>query len=934
MMGNNATEKPLFKIHRNFSFKYQKQIQNSWTLSLHPDLKDKHLMLNKGFIAIMGESGSGKSTFVSILSGFEKLFQEQKKNITYFTGNKEIKYDSKGFRECRKKNFGYIFQRCYESKPLSAKDNIALPLFIKNNQPKKSIYEYSEKLLASLNMKEMEASPANELSGGQLTRIGILRGIAQTPHVIFADEPANNLDSQNAERILESLKRWREETNGSVIMVTHHVEHAFKYADQIILFKSKENNLGEIIFNKRKKDSQWTDHEKQEIRSLLQKDMPFDKEFPDPLKPGNQQYLHYIPFLSKIALKNITSKADGSRAISMITLIAFLLLFFLIFAGNQMIDWFSTIDKLKNNSSFLRQFDILVQHPPGLSTYVQQKMNQVTAGTVQNWLSAKLSDCIRNVDTSAKQTNIQSPVEFVCQNNNSDCAGNLFNGNIFQQMTKEKNNLTINFRNYGYYVSNILHTKGASESISLKQLKSIERGTREINRLLSFLVDISSFETKAVLASTYRSWESGPEFVKKNGQRLNRTTTIKWIDYRDLFFEDPRFKFIVNGDFRFSSNDDQGMIIDKETLVDELGYDLKDTEVKILYGSGEKACIPIRAVVEKMPETGKYHAITTFGFGEKIRSSSQHCDENKRFYQARLKLSDNIDFKQLWKSIVPDKNQDRYGNLIINYTIMRDKKIDLYCDYKYSKTKSQWNEWIQENIISDQNVFQLSFDDKWELFEKSIEEPPIVKGTVYTLSKTIVRPLGEYLSRAFYEDPKKRWRITAYGYEQKINFANQSETLLNGVKVLGVFMLGILFLLFLTTNVMINIRNKASEIAIFRAMGASVLSIIFIFNAQILTILFIAATTALLLVYVLIPLLRSFFITYIIESIWTDANERREAITAIFSEQSFDSFISLFSINNTIIISTIICVLIVVSIALIYVRFSPKYAISKILKER
>jgi len=933
-MTNEVNANPLFSIHKNFSFKYQRQNENSWTLSLNPGLRENHLELKKGFIAIMGESGSGKSTFMSILSGFEKLSQEQKKNIKYFQDTKEIHYDSKFFRDCRKKNFGYIFQRCYESKPLSAKDNIALPLFIKNNQSKKSIYEYSEKLLASLNMKKLEASPANELSGGQLTRIGILRGIAQTPHVIFADEPANNLDSQNAQRILEILKRWREEKNGAVIMVTHHVEHAFKYADQIVLFKSKENNHGEIIFNKCKKENLWTDQEKQEIRSLLKKDMPFDKEFPDPLKTNNKQYLNYLPFLSKISLKNITSKADGSRAISMITLSAFLLLFFLIFAGNQMIDWFSTIDKLKNNSSFLRQFDIQVTHPPGLSTYVQNTINQVTAGTVQQWLITKLSESIQHVDKTANQIHIKSPIEFICQSNTANCAKSLLNGNSFHHVTKKRNALIINFRNYGYYASNLIHTKASSENLNIKQLKLIERGTREINRLLSFLVDISSFESNTVLASTYRSWESGPEFVKKNGQRMNRTTTIKWIDYRDLFFEDPRFKFIVNGDFRFTSNDDQGIIIDKETLVDDLGYDLKANEVRILYGSGEKACIPIRAVVERMPESGKYHAITTFGFGEKIRSSSQHCDENKQFYQTRLTVSENIDFNERWKVIEPKNNQDRYGNLIINYTIMRNKTIDLYSDYKYAKTKSQWREWVHNNLILDHNAYQMSFDDKWEVFEKNIEDPPIVIGTVYTKTKSIVRPLGEYLSRAFYEDPKKRWRITAYGYEEKINFANQSETLLNGIKVLGVFMLGLLFILFLTTNVMINIRNKASEIAIFRAMGASVLSIIFIFNTQVLMILFIAATTALLLVYVLIPFLRSFFIKYIIESIWTDGNERREAINAILSDQSFDSFISLFSINSSIITSTVICVLIVVSIALIYVRFSPKYAISKILKER
>jgi len=167
--------KKSFTVKQNFEFQYKrsdiksllfnkltKRTLKNWKLKL-----EKDLILKKGFVAILGESGSGKSTFISILSGFEKLNQIQKENIFYHTEDENyITFDDKIFNSSKKNLFGYIFQRCYESKSLSAKKNIALPLFIQKHE-KKYISNLCKNLLDALNLNEIADSPANELSGGQ-----------------------------------------------------------------------------------------------------------------------------------------------------------------------------------------------------------------------------------------------------------------------------------------------------------------------------------------------------------------------------------------------------------------------------------------------------------------------------------------------------------------------------------------------------------------------------------------------------------------------------------------------------------------------------------------------------------------------------------------------------------------------------------------------
>jgi len=929
-----------FTIKKNFEFQYKppgikrllinkilKKEAKNWRFTL-----DNDLIINKGFVAILGESGSGKSTLVSILSGFEKLSRFQKENIYYYTEKENhINYNNTLFNKSKNNYFGYIFQRCYEAKSLSAKNNIALPLFIQK-YGKQYISNFCRNLLDVLNLLEISESPANELSGGQLTRIGILRGIAQNPKVLFADEPANNLDANNAEKIMDTLKQWQQQADGTVIMVTHHLDHALSYADQIIIFNPGEDeSSGHVAYNIEKNGEHWKDEEIQTIKTNLNLKNNVKQIFPESVAP--QKKYNNFPFLTHVAYKNITSKADGSRSISLITFTAFLVLFFILFAGNQVLNWFFTVDGLKNNTDYLRRFEITVQHPPGLSHEVRAVIEQVKTGTVRKWLQDKIIQDLEKISEISDRQHFLSFEHFLCDKELNFChvpLNQLLNNNNI------KNNVLNLMQDFSRYLTLSIQKNFLNTNINVKRVKLACQYLRILIRRTEFLEEMSYLPDNKQVASVFPRWESGPEFVKKNGLRMNRTTTTRWLLYNDPFFDSPEFKYIVNANFRFKSNKDVGIIIGKETLIDEMGYSLDDNEVKVLYGTGEEACVPVRAVVERMPEPDRYKILTTFGFGERIRASDYHCEENKRYTDIQLKINSRNVFDTKWNIFDHNKNKDEYNNKILHRTIIGNNTFKIYCsEIKNAKTKKQWHQWVSSLLLQKEQIpYELTCDETDELINAKEIEPPYVSGTVYVYSKDIVRAMGEYLSVAYRERDDHKWRITAYDYDNKIKFAKQSEEMLGSIKSVGFTVFGLLFFLFLSTNMIINIRNKAPEIAIFRAMGASIISIIYIFNMQILMIVISAISSALLMLPVITPYLQNIFIENIIYQIWNNIDKQREAIVLISNNSFFEQFKTLLSTNSGIIIMSMFCVIITVSMMLLWVRFSPNYSISKILKER
>jgi putative ABC transport system ATP-binding protein len=182
-------------------------------------------------IAIIGSSGSGKSTLLHILSSFLKPNEGK-----VFINNKEIyKLKEKELIELRKNEIGIIFQFHYLFNTFTALENIEAAALLCN---KKVDYD----LLERLKIKDVINQNIQTLSGGQQQRVSIARVLVKKPKIIFADEPTGNLDSENANEVIEILKEYTDENEASIITVTHDIEIAKKF-DKIYELKDKKLTL-------------------------------------------------------------------------------------------------------------------------------------------------------------------------------------------------------------------------------------------------------------------------------------------------------------------------------------------------------------------------------------------------------------------------------------------------------------------------------------------------------------------------------------------------------------------------------------------------------------------------------------------------------------------------------------------------------------------
>ena len=188
---------------------------------------------SKGMVFITGKSGCGKSTLLNILGALDSCTSGsmiiENKNINEFTEKELDNY--------RNSYVGFVFQEFHVLNAYNVYDNIRLTKELQQEKiSEKELDAYLEKVsLTNLGKRKM-----NELSGGQKQRIAILRALIKNPRIILADEPTGNLDKINSEQIFGILKEISQEK--LVIIVTHDLEAAQKYADRIIELKD-----GEII---------------------------------------------------------------------------------------------------------------------------------------------------------------------------------------------------------------------------------------------------------------------------------------------------------------------------------------------------------------------------------------------------------------------------------------------------------------------------------------------------------------------------------------------------------------------------------------------------------------------------------------------------------------------------------------------------------------
>ena len=179
------------------------------------------------FCAIVGTSGSGKSTMLNMLAGLEKPTKGEVivagEHLENMTENQLVRF--------RREKIGFIFQSFNLLGTMNAVENVALPLTFRGVD-KKTREEKASKMLDLVGLSKHKKHRPNEMSGVQQQRVGVARALVLDPEIIFADEPTGNLDSHTSEDVLKLMRKVVQEKNQTLVMVTHD-NHLAGFADRV-----------------------------------------------------------------------------------------------------------------------------------------------------------------------------------------------------------------------------------------------------------------------------------------------------------------------------------------------------------------------------------------------------------------------------------------------------------------------------------------------------------------------------------------------------------------------------------------------------------------------------------------------------------------------------------------------------------------------------
>jgi len=180
-------------------------------------LNDVSLELGAGeYVAILGESGIGKSTLLNAIAGLEPVDAGR----IVFAGEDITRLDDDALTRLRRERFGFVFQAFHVLPQLSVAQNVGLPLVLRGRDAA-DIRRRARTLLGAVGLGGRESAMPRELSGGELQRVAIARALAGEPRLVLADEPTGNLDPDNARQVLEVLRGQVKRQGAAGILVTH-----------------------------------------------------------------------------------------------------------------------------------------------------------------------------------------------------------------------------------------------------------------------------------------------------------------------------------------------------------------------------------------------------------------------------------------------------------------------------------------------------------------------------------------------------------------------------------------------------------------------------------------------------------------------------------------------------------------------------------------
>lgn len=194
-------------------------------------LRDITISIERGeYVAIMGASGTGKSTLMNIIGCLDKPTSGQLE----LGGVDAHQLDDDAISALRNKSIGFVFQQFFLLERTTALDNVLLPLLYAETYPEDAIPR-AKQVLINVGLEDRIEYLANELSGGQQQRVAIARALINDPDVILADEPTGNLDSESTAEVLEIFHRLHKEGR-TIVVVTHDLEVA-GHAQRILELK-------------------------------------------------------------------------------------------------------------------------------------------------------------------------------------------------------------------------------------------------------------------------------------------------------------------------------------------------------------------------------------------------------------------------------------------------------------------------------------------------------------------------------------------------------------------------------------------------------------------------------------------------------------------------------------------------------------------------